>query len=322
MTVSMVFNDLSLRQPAPNRDIARQWMSIFVQTLKAARFHNLTTLRSHAHFKEMMLSPEYPMQAWFADRDVDREFRQFVLSLSTRGTLIVPYTDDLDADDAIVAKRDHFLASFGDEEAVGLGYTYLFDGVAVSLQSESCWSAPKLTISILEDNTGESMESEVEIRHASDAQHFEEEHRVWIHERLDRSVQNGEDLYNRCAEWFPNLVICDNARRQLSAMPSGALQLHRITERLRDLDNFCRNWTKSGFDGNQIYNASYESTVTMQQYGKQREFVCPDNVIRSFDFHLKGIPNAWRIHIWPDVENRKIFIGYVGKHLDTSRHNN
>jgi len=317
----MIFNELSLRQPAPNRDTACQWMAGFVQTLLAARRRNLTTLRSHAHFKEIMLSPDYPMQAWFADRQVDREHQRFVRSLSTRGTLIVPYTDDLDADDAIVAKKDYFLASFEDDEAVGLGYAYLFDGVAVSLPSESCWSASELTIAILEDDTGESIESEAQIRHASDSQHMEHSHHLWVQKKLERSVLNGEDLHDKCGEWFPHLIFCDDARRQLCDIQSGALQLPRIIERLRELDAFCRNWTKSGFDGSEIHNASYETTVTMQQYGSQREFVCPDSVTRTFEFHLKGLPNAWRIHIWPDVEKRQILIGYIGKHLDTARHN-
>ena len=65
----------------------------------------------------------------------------------------------------------------------------------------------------------------------------------------------------------------------------------------------------------------------MQQYGHLRIFVCPDGEKRTFDYHLKGLPDYWRIHIWPDEQGifreandpaRKILIGYIGKHLLTA----
>jgi len=146
MTVSMVFNDLSLRTPASSRDTARKWMALFVQTLRAARQHNLTTLRSHAHFKEMMLASDYPMQAWFADRQVDKEHQRFVLSMSTRGKFIVPPTADLSKDDALVERSQLFEAQYEGTNASGLGYAFLFDGLSVSLLAEDCWELSSIEL--------------------------------------------------------------------------------------------------------------------------------------------------------------------------------
>lgn len=76
-------------------------------------------------------------------------------------------------------------------------------------------------------------------------------------------------------------------------------------------------WRKGGFDYHQLHPASGEGKATMDRYGDERNFLCPDGQKRTFEWHLKGLPNAWRIHIWADSHSRKILIGYVGRHLPT-----
>ena len=65
----------------------------------------------------------------------------------------------------------------------------------------------------------------------------------------------------------------------------------------------------------------------MQEYGRLREFTCPDGQKRSFAYHLKGMPGHWRIHIWADVAadfgkmedaSKKILVGHIGPHLPTA----
>lgn len=319
MTVSMVFNDLCLRKPASDRATARLWMSDFVQLLKAAWQQNLREFRSHAEFKDLLLSPDYPMNAWFGDREVDIEMQRTVRRIRDRGELIVPYDNDLSKDNAIVIRRELFEAIYEEESALGLGYAYLFDGIAISLRSESCWDVPSLNINCRELllDRGELLENLLSIRHASHHSHLEFDHSVWIQNQLRRSVRDGEELQNKCGQWFPNLVFCDTARNQLRKLQKGSLQLPRIIDRLFELEQFCLDWSTPGFDGSKFKNASYETTTTMQQYGRQREFICPDGQIRVFEFHLKNIPNAWRIHIWPDLQTRRILVGYIGPHLST-----
>jgi hypothetical protein len=125
------------------------------------------------------------------------------------------------------------------------------------------------------------------------------------------------------------LVFCDGAKKQIKAL-HGGLQLQRVVERLFDLEEYCKNWDAAdGFDGSRIRNSSFETPETLSQFGRDRQFTCPDGATRLFGYHLKAKVNGvpLRIHIWPDEDaefglaasgRRKILIGHVGDHLPTA----
>ena len=81
----------------------------------------------------------------------------------------------------------------------------------------------------------------------------------------------------------------------------------------------CSLFTDS-FHFHKVRSASAESLATIDTFGNRRRFVRPDGRHRTFEWHLKGIPNGWRIHILADEAERKVMIGYVGKHLPTVRY--
>jgi hypothetical protein len=250
---------------------------------------------------------------------VSREAQDFVLSYATRYPYIAPYDADLNANNEIAMRSGGFEGRYEGVVALGLGYAHLLNGLSLSILTEPCWNTALINLNCLElhPETNELLEERVTIKHASRALHITDHHKVWIAERVHASVRDGQSLWEKVTLWFPNLVFCDNARRQVQALQNNSLPLPRIVERLFELERYCRNWTEGGFDGAQLRNASPESHQTLNQFGQQRELVCPDGRIRLFNWHLKGLPNAWRIHIWPDEKNRKILIGYIGRHLPT-----
>ena len=320
MSLSMVFNDLCLRVPVSDENSARHLMSEFVRLLMAATDHKLTILRMHVGFADLLLSPQYPLRAWFNDPKVPAVEQDFVLDYASSHPLIIPYIADLAVDDQISVRSNSFEGRFDAQLATGLGYAHLLNSLSVSLLTEPCWDTPDIQLHCLEwlPEINEFTEESALIRHAARSVHISSYHHTWIVERVQSGAQTGIELWENTALWFPHLLFCDNARRQIQSLPNGALQLPGIVERLFQLERFCCNWTTPGFDTSKFQKASYESTVTMQQYGRQREFVCPDGQTRIFAFHLKGLPNAWRIHIWPDEENRRILVGYIGRHLPTA----
>jgi hypothetical protein len=141
-------------------------------------------------------------------------------------------------------------------------------------------------------------------------------------------VGNGSVLWTKVKTLYPHLVFCDGAKKQIKTL-HGGLVLQRFVERLFDLEEYCRNWNLAdGFDGSRIRNSSSETTETLAQFGRDREFICSDGTMRLFQYHLKAKVNGvpLRIHIWPDEKaefdlapsgRRKILVGHVGGHLST-----
>ena len=295
-------------------------MSDFAETLKAAVAHRVTVLRMRDNFGDLPLSPDYPMAAWFDDNSVSRDERDFVLNYATQYSLIRPYDGDLRGDDEFQSDRSLFEGRFRGEIAEGLGFAYLLKGLSLSILSEQCWDTDWLNLDCFEwePERRDFVEKSETLRHVARSHHVTDTHVSWIEKRIRVDVRTGPDLIQRAGSLFPNLVFCSGARKQIEKLESSSIHLPRILERLFELEKLANAWTQNGFNYGQIHNASPESPSTMGRYGEQRRFVCPDGQGRTFEWHLKGLPNAWRVHILADAKEKKILIGYVGRHLPTA----
>jgi len=319
MTLSLVLNDLSLRHQVTDRHAARILMKELIETLKTAVEHKVTVLRMRDEIGNIVLSPNYPLNAWFGDREVPRDEILFLQDFMTRYPYIRPYDDDLQNNDEVQSDRALFEGKFSGEAAEGLSFAHLLDGLALSLLSDQCWDTPWLDLICMELDPESEVISEYRerLRHVSRARHVSKDHASWIEEQIQSEVRNGSDLIRNAATLFPNLVFCGLACKQIERMAASSMHLPRILKRLLELERLANSWTKDNFNYGLLHNASPESQLTMSRYGEQRSFVCPDGQRRTFDWHLKGLPRGWRIYVWADSLQKKILIGYVGKHLST-----
>ena len=320
MTVSLVFNELSLLCPAPNRHTAREWMTELTKTLKTAVDHDVTVLRMRDNFGDLLLSPNYPMQAWFDDGRVSPEERLFVLTFTTQYRFIRPYDEDLRNDQEFQSRKLLFEGKFKGRKADGLGHSFLLNGLALSILSDSSWDTPwiELDCEEIDLETGELEETRERIRHVSRPRHVSNDHSAWIDDQSRAGVRTGSDFLHIAPVRFPGLEFCDEARKQIEALTESSMHLPRVKERLFELGYLSNEWKQGNFNYRQIHNSSDESSSTMGRYGHQRRFLCPDGQRRTFRWHLKGLPLMWRIYIWADAVDRKLLVGYVGKHLETA----
>lgn len=321
MTFSLVFNDLSVRHQAPDKHTARRWMTEFVETLRAAICHDATALRMNDSFKNLMLCPGYPMGAWFGDNSVSQDERIFLLEKATRHPFLIrPYDADRINDEKFQSSKLLFQGKYEGTEALGLGFAYLLDGVAVSILSENCWYTSSLEVDCeeIDPESGELEEYRQRIPHVAKPHHVTDDHQAWIELRIRDGVSTGFDLLRVAKTRFPKMVFCDDARKQIEALTESSMHLPRVRERLFELGQQINAWEQGNFNYYKIHNASTESPSTIGKYGDRREFVCPDGQRRLFAWHLKGLPLKWRIHIYADPEERQVLIGYVGRHLPTS----
>lgn len=140
----------------------------------------------------------------------------------------------------------------------------------------------------------------------------------WFAQRQKRNVVNGIELWRSRASLLPSLLFCESTYAQLSDLRSGNPMLAAVLKKLFELEDYCRGWASGGFDSDRLPGrVSPESRPTLQKYGADREFLCPDGQVRLFSWHLRLTPGAWRMYLWPDERNRRIIIGYIGRKLPT-----
>jgi len=140
----------------------------------------------------------------------------------------------------------------------------------------------------------------------------------WYHEWQRANLERSADLWARREKFFPHLSFLDRVERQFQTLGDTNL-LTRIITALQKLDSYAAAWENGGFsyeDASAVteLRISPESPSTIRQYGTQRKFTIPEVGRTLFDLHIK-LSGGKRIHFYPDEATRKVWIGYVGKHL-------
>lgn len=162
---------------------------------------------------------------------------------------------------------------------------------------------------------------------------------AYFFEKNDRHISDkekykqfkSENLWNLTAStfWqrkellFHHLILCPCVKDNLSQI--GNIYLNQIKDKLIELEEYVEVFWKNGnFSYDDVnrktsLNISPESKTTMdqQKYYNQRIFQLPDGRKECFSLHIKT--GNLRIYIFPD--GLKIYIGYIGKHLDTDKFN-
>jgi hypothetical protein len=314
--MEMVFNELSLLSQAQSIPQARQRMTQFISSIAAVTSQGVSrVLRTDIDFQVKDIAPSYSLLQWRNDNEVRREERQFLRSLTTKA----PYLEGLpQLQDATLTSQFFYKDSQESFPTLGFGYAYLLDALAISLSSEERWNYASIQFEHQWLETDEDVLSEqVTVQHCCHPSHVVT-HRDWITNQLQKSVQNGADLWNRRDTLFSALSFCDSAAKTLQLLTGADSTFRQVIKRLFDLEGYCKDWLEGGFDHNKLPSkVSPESEATLNQYGRERTFTCPDGVNRVFSWHVRLTPLAWRIHFFPDPAARQIIIGYVGPHLPT-----
>lgn len=314
----MVLNELSLRFPATDVHVARQRMSVLIQTVVVATKHGVKRiLRTHSNLDAEELAPDYPVARWRNDSKVDRELQRFFRTLVTKS----PFLEDV-ADPGILHSVGLSEFLHGEDQAIGLGVAYWLEALAISLRSDSRWYDSRVQLKVVQIDDNEEMTHTIEeVVHASSSDHISE-HLDWINERLRKdnlqSVRDGMTIWERKEDWFPNLYFCEQIEKQMQALSRGNLLLMPLMKRLHELEDFCNVWYEGPFDHNKMLSkATNESEATIEMYGNERTFLCHDGAFRVFRWHVRLTPGAWRLYFYPLPEERKLIIGYIGPHLPT-----
>jgi len=306
MDLEMVLNELSLHSPANDILTAQQWMVGLIETINVAAGHGVKkVVHVDRDLNGMLLAPNYPLASWRNDNQVDKDTRRFFKTLTTKLSLIPDLPEFW----------------YQTVQANGLGFAFQHEHLAISFMSRSDWNLSHLGLEIRDlDESGELITEHVEVFHASHSDHVLE-HADWIKNRTHINIRNGSDIWNYKEELFPNLQFCDSVGEQIKKLLHGNLMLQPIMKRLNELENYCQNWHDSPFDPEKIASkVSLESEATLNKFGQQHTFLCPDGKQRKFSWHVRLTPGAWRVYFHPEKDVRQLIIGYIGDKLPNEKY--
>lgn len=320
MSLDLVLNELSLSPSTENKDVAYLLMNEFIATLRSASKAGMSgLLRTSRNFNSIELAPNYYPKDWLRDKKVFQEQKDFFLTVVTAA----PYLDGLESS-SVQCKVDMSEFLFNGQPAKGLGIAHLLEALAVSFRSDPVWNAKGIELNYQWINDeSEIITESVKVVHASQSSHIQE-HLDWIKQRRQdntRSIQNGSDLWKQCSRLFPHLVFCESIATDLQELDRGNLMVRPIIDRLLKFESYCAKWEAGAFNSHDLSSkVSLESRSTLDSYEQERTFQCPDGEKRVFSWHARLTPGAWRIYFYPETDQRKLIIGYIGTHLKTVKY--
>lgn len=306
----MFFNELSL-VPAADIPAGQQRVARFVATIRAATTRGVQrALHLPENFFGVPIAPGYYWKNWLNDNHIDLEVRRFFRSLATK----VPFLRNMPDAEAYWRDID---CLWQNQLSLGLKAAYVADGLAVSIFCQPEWDTSWLECEIRELVDGD-IDNQLEMIHHAASVDDLDPHMSWIQNGIRNAVGTGRDLWLRINDFFPLLTICEEVERQMADLPTDALP--SIARGLFHLNAYCIGWQLGGFDPGQIQCIiSPDSRTTLDRYGAERTFLCPDGERRVFTWHAKL--GFWRIYFDPAPGPGRLVIGYVGQHLRTVRFN-
>jgi hypothetical protein len=310
MELQLVLNDLSVAQPARDRFHARSCMEALVTVIiRAVSRGAARILRVPNGFQAQVLCEGYLLVSWQNDPEVDRDQKRYFNTIVSK----LSYLDGLPTIEDQLALIEY---RHQGNSARGLGVASALDGLAVSVNFTERWNNPIVALDrtwIELDGDGEMHSSTETVRHASNVQHVET-HSGWIRDRVQSGVRDGSEIWRRRHDLLPDLEFCSRVETEILQLGPTDVMLKPVYDRLRELDNYARNWIAGSFDPTLLPSrVTPESENTINEHENELTFLCPDGQYRLFTWHARLTPGAWRLHFYPNGTNRRIIIGRVGR---------
>ena len=313
--MDQIFNELSANGSYGSKYDAYAGMERLARLSRAmAKIGFGPNLRTVRGFEQLPISHGYRICDWVNEKviGVDKDIRAWFLTFASKS----PYIEDF-----MEESQDNSLVEFkfGDDICLGLGLAHLWGCGALSLDGDVRFTEPDIKLSrySLEDDGSESTEL-VEAK-----SWYSEDQLPSIGEVFNeigrRSITDGAMLLSESPTLFPSLRIGEGAAKSLRTLTGSEQHFPEIIHHFRALDKAMCEWAAGGFSPQGI-KWSGESKSTKARFFKERRFVCSDGKKRQFNYHSKIMSANFRIYYIPDQTDRVVYIGYVGKHLPTTKH--
>jgi len=320
--MDLIYNELSFSSCYPGKHSAIEGLH---RSLTIARRLNKlgynSAIRVTKNFKQQKLAPDYGIGDWMNDTAAHsagpaREFFRFFCTNCTKS----PYLEDCYEKLQLPGDVDY---QYQGRPSLGLALAHLCNTVSLSLDGDDNFKTFSIDITRLALNENGEADEKPCVSHTLSRESQIAENRTAIRQKLLDRLQRGADIIKTAKEYFPNLLFCENAEKQLKGLTGSEEYFGEIIRHL-DIFDDGKEQQAGAFSPKGISYASRESTTTAnnKKYREAREFKCPDGEIRYFGAHSKLMSANKRIHILPDYVDHngadKVLIGYIGDHLPVS----
>jgi hypothetical protein len=193
-------------------------------------------------------------------------------------------------------------------EVLGLALSYLVNGIAVSLETDSAWMLERITITKELQHGSE----EISVRNASNNDHVNS-HKNYLTVLAGMECNTGSDIWDNCIDEYPGLIFLPRVKEDLQGYDVNQTAAQSIHVALKKLSSSFKDWEASD-DG----TPSYSIHVTPEY--EQRKKYCNyyDQTVKRemlFDTHARFTPGAGRIHFRADGNIKKGVVAYIGVKL-------
>ncbi|MEZ4829669.1 MAG: hypothetical protein R3C61_25790 [Bacteroidia bacterium] len=264
---------------------------------------------------EIPLAPEYPFRTWFEKQEL--EYKRKVKSFITKAA--VPQIPE---EEIVIAER-FSLSEFVlfDDRSVSvpsLGAASLLGQLALSFDSHTRWQPAIISLWHRELTSDGDQEAALDVHHCVSAAQWQVFKDRITEERRD-SLRKGSELWDNREAEFPHLVFCGQTKSQLKHMSVSTTVYHQLYGALTALNDYCekgQDFSLASLKAETKLTISDESDTVKNnpKLSNLRTFTVGSEK-QFFGFHIKNFSGAFRLHFYPDPSEKKVHIGYFGKHM-------
>lgn len=318
--MNLVFNELSIkpeltelgRSDMSSKQIINEFVS-FLHSMKKQNLLDGVITPSDIH--DFYVSDRYSINEWLSDSSVNRTYKQFFQLMRNKLWRYIDLGDYDDCEFAIIVNgKNH--------TAIGCTVACKNECPIISVETKEFWSSPEIEgeYSSLDEegNIHRTRQTVQNLTASTDISIIETKYRSLAYKR----VSSGQDLWEMRAELYPNLIFCESVKDQLYKDPE-KYHILKIMERLARLQVYF-----ASYDG--VYDpkvlgmnarSESDSVKTDLALKNMRKFRKPNGEEDYFFDHIgfTGKYSAGRIHFLPQNDERKCYIGYIGRHLETKK---
>jgi hypothetical protein len=138
-------------------------------------------------------------------------------------------------------------------------------------------------------------------------------------------IESGSEVFKNKENLYPFVMFCGKSENQLMLWSHSLVVLGEVKNSLFVLNDFVEKWRANTIlyyshevlrelGLNHKVNGESNTVMNSPSLRKYREFWLPDGRKKCFENHIK-FSSGYRLHFYPDIDTRTVYVGYIGVHL-------